>query len=41
MNLSMYGLNIMCGILKGTFEIPRKISYPCIENNEFYTVSKF
>ena len=37
----MYGLKIMCGILKGTFKIPHKISDPCIENYEFYTVSKF
>ena len=24
----MYGLDILCGISKGTFEIPHKISYP-------------
>ena len=28
----MYGLDILCGISKGTFEIPHKISYPYIEN---------
>ena len=25
--LSMHGQDILCGISKGTFEIPRKISY--------------
>ena len=27
----MYRWDILCGILKGTFEIPHKISYPYIE----------
>ena len=31
-HLSIYGLDILCGISKGTFEIPLKISYPNIEN---------
>ena len=25
----MYGLDILCGISMGTFEIPLKISHPC------------
>ena len=29
--LSIYGWDILCGISKGTFEIPHKISYPYIE----------
>ena len=33
----MCGWNIMCGISKGTFEIPHKTSYPYIEN-DFYSV---
>ena len=32
----MYGSDILCGILKGTFEIPRKISYQYIERYRFY-----
>ena len=28
----MYGQDILCGISKGTFEIPHKISYPHNEN---------
>ena len=31
----MYGENILCGISKGAFEIPRKISYPYIERGRF------
>ena len=27
----MYGYDILCGISKGTFEIPHKISYPYAE----------
>ena len=27
----MYGQDILCGISKGTFEIPHKIPYPYIE----------
>ena len=27
----MYGQDILCGISKGTFEIPHKISYPLID----------
>ena len=30
----MYGQNILCGISKGTFEIPHKKSYPYIERCE-------
>ena len=26
----MYGLDILCGTSKGTFEIPHKLSYPYI-----------
>ena len=33
----MYGLDILCGISKGTFEIPNKISYPYIERYIFYS----
>ena len=32
----MYGYDILCDISKGTFEIPRKISYPYIERGRFY-----
>ena len=32
----MYGFDILCGIAKGTFEIPHKISYPDIERYRFY-----
>ena len=32
----MYGLDILCGISKVTFEIPHKISYPYIERSVFY-----
>ena len=31
----MYGLDVLCGISKGTFEIPQKISHPYIESNDF------
>ena len=31
----MYGLDILCGISKGTFDIPHKISYPYIERYGF------
>ena len=37
----MYGLDILCGISKVPFEIPLKISYPCIERYDFYTTLKF
>ena len=37
----MYGYDILCGISKGTFEIPHKISYPYIERCEFYSQVKF
>ena len=30
----MYGKDILCGISKVPFEIPHKISYPCIERYE-------
>ena len=33
----MYGLDILCGISKGTFETPYKISYPYIERCGFYS----
>ena len=33
----MYGLNILYGISKGTFEIPHKISNPNIERFIFYS----
>ena len=31
----MYGQDILCGIPKGTFEIPHKISYLYIERDDF------
>ena len=37
----MYGQDILCGISKGTFEIPHKISYPYIERHDFQTKLKF
>ena len=37
----MHGLDILCGISKGTFEIPLKISYPYIERFHFDTTLKF
>ena len=37
----MYGLDILCGISKGTFEIPHKISYPYIGRFHFHTKLKF
>ena len=36
----MYEYDILCGISKGTFEIPRKISYPYIERWIFYSQVK-
>ena len=36
----MYGQDILCGISKGTFEIPHKMSYPYIERCEFYSHMK-
>ena len=33
----MYGLDILCGISMGTFEIPHKISHPYIERCGFYS----
>ena len=36
----MYGQHILCGISKGTFEIPHKISYPYIERCGFYSQVK-
>ena len=32
----MYGSDILCGISKGTFEIPHKKSDPYIERCRFY-----
>ena len=31
----MFGQGILCGISKGTIEIPHKISYPNIERYDF------
>ena len=36
----MYGQDILCGISKGTFEIPHKISHPYIERCGFYSPAK-
>ena len=36
----MYGRDILCGISKGTFEIPHKISRPYIERCDFYTIQE-
>ena len=36
----MYEFDILCGILKGTFEIPHKIPYPYIERYDFYMTLK-
>ena len=33
----MYGQDTLCGISKGTLEIPLKISYPYIERCGFYS----
>ena len=33
----MYAWDILCGISKGTFEFPHKISHPYIERYDFYT----
>ena len=35
--LSIYGWDILCGISKGTFEIPHKISHPYIERYVIYS----
>ena len=37
----MYGYDILYGISKVPFEIPRKTSYPYIERYDFYTTLKF
>ena len=37
----MYGQDILCGISKGTFEIPHKVTYPYIEICKFYCQVKF
>ena len=37
----MYGLNILCGISKGTFEIPHKISYHTLKDIDFIHMWKF
>ena len=37
----MYGYDILCGISKGTIEIPHKISYPYIERCRFYSQVNF
>ena len=37
----MYGLDVLRGISKGTFEIPHKISYPYIERFDFYAKLTF
>ena len=37
----MYGLGILCGILKGTFEIPHGISKPYIKRYNFHTMLEF
>ena len=37
----MYGQDVLCVISKGTFEIPHKISYHCIEWYDFYTQLNF
>ena len=36
----MYGYGILCGISKGTFEIPHKISYPYNERCRFSSRAK-
>ena len=37
----MYGSDIFCGIAKGTFEVPHKISHPYIERCGFYSQVNF
>ena len=37
----MYEYDILCVILKGTFEIPHKLSYPYIERYNIYPKSTF
>ena len=32
----MYGLDILCGISKGTFEIPHKISFPYMKDVDLF-----
>ena len=36
----MNGYDILWGISKGTFQIPNQISYPSIQRDDFYPVSK-
>ena len=36
----MHGYDILCGISRGTFEIPHKTSYPDIERCRFYSQLK-
>ena len=37
----MYGLDILSGISKGTFEIPHNFFYQYIDRCNFYTTLKF
>ena len=37
----MYEKDILSEISNGTFEIPHKISYQCIERYNFFTTLKF
>ena len=37
----MYGYDILCGISKVLYDIPRKTSYPYIGRYDFYTTLKF
>ena len=37
----MYGQDILCGISKGTFEIPHRISCSYIERSDSYVILKF
>ena len=37
----MYGSDVLCRISKEYFEIPHKVSYPCIERCDFHTTLKF
>ena len=37
----MYGLDILCGISKSTFDIPRKINYPYTDNVILLTDDNF
>ena len=36
----MYGWDNLCGISKGTFEIPHKMNYPYVETCVFYSQVK-